>query len=155
MPDRWTAVARGRPLALVIKLRNCTDNESVCLRVKALGDTQPRRRPCWRCQERSELVPLPSSRRFRPQPFLLSDVTISPMNQFKFKYNNPKSIIPPNLFAFTSPSLKGWDSQKARELMFRDREGTEKNVPVHFRWTSVVNGAVNTKLLHSACSLGH
>lgn len=52
---RWRP---GRPLALVIKLRNCTDNESVCLRVKALGDTRRGRRPCWRCQNRSEAVPL-------------------------------------------------------------------------------------------------
>lgn len=42
MPDRWTAEMRGEPPALVIKLRNCTDNESVCLRVKTLHDTQRR-----------------------------------------------------------------------------------------------------------------
>lgn len=43
MPDRWTATTWGRPLAVVITLRNCTDNESLCLRVKALGDTWRRR----------------------------------------------------------------------------------------------------------------
>lgn len=40
MANRWTAEMRGEPLALVIKLRNCTDNESVCLGVKTLHDTQ-------------------------------------------------------------------------------------------------------------------
>lgn len=78
---RWRP---GRPLALIIKLRNCTDNESVCLRVKALGDTRRRRRPCWRCQKRSEAAPLSSADRFRPQPFLLMLVTINQMNPFKF-----------------------------------------------------------------------
>lgn len=45
MPDRWTAATRGQPLAAVIKLRNCTDNESLCLRVRALGETWWRRQP--------------------------------------------------------------------------------------------------------------
>lgn len=40
MDDRWTAEMWGEPPALVIKLRNCTDNESVCLGVKTLHDTQ-------------------------------------------------------------------------------------------------------------------
>lgn len=40
MANRWTAEMRGEPPALVIKLRNCTDNESVCLEVKTLHDTQ-------------------------------------------------------------------------------------------------------------------
>lgn len=33
----------GLPLAVVIKLCNCTDNDSVCLQVKTLHDTEQRR----------------------------------------------------------------------------------------------------------------
>lgn len=42
MFDRWTVETRGSPLAVVIKLHNCTYNDSVCLQVKTLHDTQQR-----------------------------------------------------------------------------------------------------------------
>lgn len=63
---RW-----GPPLAVVIKLRNCRDNESVCLRVKALGDTQRRRQPYRRCQKWSERLLLPSAAGFRRELLLI------------------------------------------------------------------------------------
>lgn len=45
MSDRWTVEMQGSPLALVIKLHNCADNDSVCLQVKTLHDA-PQRRLC-------------------------------------------------------------------------------------------------------------
>lgn len=138
MPDRWTAAARGRPLALVIKLHNCTDNESVCLRVKALGDTRRGSQPCWRRQERSEAAPPPSADGFRRRPFLFTHVTINQRNQFKFNHpppspakknnNNPSEFI-----CLHSCVKKDETPQKAGGLIFGNEERTEKNGPVHFR----------------------
>lgn len=151
MPDRWTAAARGRPLALVIKLHNCTDNESVCLRVKALGDTRRGSQPCWRCQKRSEEAPLPSAEGFRRRPFLFTRVTINQRNQFE-STPPPKKIILLNSFAFTRAQKRMIPPKK--EGLYLGMAWFTSGERSHLN-PSVVNGAVNTKLLHSTCSPEH
>lgn len=167
MPDRWAAATQGRPLAVVIKLRNCTDNESLCLRVKALGDTRRRRQPCWRRQKWSERVLLPP----RCQIQAFGDATINRRNQFQFG-GKRKNVNPPEFSCLHSSTQKrDWTPKKKKNGRRVHIEGqTEKGqtlkagllrsrgicqVSFHcspFK-TSVVNGAaiirssLSTKLL--------
>lgn len=163
MPDRWTAATRGRPLAVVIKLRNCRDNESLCLRVKALGDTQRRRQPCWRCQKWSERVLLPSAARFRHS--WMSRLT----GGINFNSKKEKTMNPPEFICVHS-STKRTRLQKAESFIRIEGQRETKSE----NWTGLLQGNLsgvyplqsvlnlrgkwscyNTKLLHFTCSPEH